>query len=161
MKFFAIASAAFAAFSGLVAAQSPTVVVKDIQTLTQMSSDANTMISSLDIVTVVTQGYVRDLRYAVHPSSAADLRGAASTADDKENRRPGRQLHAGLPGMRIASRPLVIGADSAQGAPGRGPIPFGDADAQTVVAVLSTFVSVHQQLLATVRVLCHVPRGVC
>jgi hypothetical protein len=65
MKFFAVASAALAAFStlvGSVAAQDARTVVEDFQMITDLSSQAQTMVSQITVVNVLFQGPVRFTR---------------------------------------------------------------------------------------------------
>jgi hypothetical protein len=65
MKLFAVASAALAAIStlvGSVAAQDARTVVSDLQMITDLSSQAQTMVSQITVVNVLFQGPVRCTR---------------------------------------------------------------------------------------------------
>jgi hypothetical protein len=59
MKFFGFASLALAAFTGFVSAADSNTVNKDITVITDLSSQANDMVSKLNVVTIPLQGYVR------------------------------------------------------------------------------------------------------
>jgi hypothetical protein len=74
MKFFAVASAALAALSSFtgVVAQSPATVVKDFKMITDLSSQAQTMVSQITVVNAIFQGPVRHTRAFLRRRSGSD-----------------------------------------------------------------------------------------